>query len=496
MTKTRDLADIPNGITDADIASLSSNTVGFLQSGTGAVQRTAQAKLRDVVSVKDFGVVGDGVTDDTSAFIAACTYARSTKRPLDLSDCKIFLATQASSITSDDLTLIGSRAPLLAEVPVNWAAMGGDASQFSVIKAAMITLQGSIIFSTYNGPIFTGKTFSGRDFGVIGDASKASSSAFVQTTPTAYPGWSQAIEKLSDVFLGYFGSHGIRLRGGLEVVTVERLQIHFCGGRCLLVEQTGGVNSPIEYIKIRDSGFSYGLSCNVELLGVAKDILFDNCLLNSPGQLGRLVGTNVITNISSESQIPWPIRLTTADKALITGALNVTIQNCYAEECQGLVKFFLNSSGTSPYPFWKNIRLINNYHININNTWTWFTASFAAKIYDLVTEGNDSPVGSKYYFESAGGIGAEVAGSSNILIGEQDGLNAVTITSSLPQSKFLPKRQYDPTSGTLGTGSAGTYTYNVAADFQATPVNTAAPFALYLITANFQSTNFDELVLT
>ncbi len=45
--------------------------LGFLQSGTGATTRTIQNKLRDTVSVKDFGAVGDGVTDDTAAFTAA-----------------------------------------------------------------------------------------------------------------------------------------------------------------------------------------------------------------------------------------------------------------------------------------------------------------------------------------------------------------------------------------------------------------------------------------
>jgi hypothetical protein len=44
-----------------------SSLVGFKQAGTGAVERTAQDKMRESVSVKDFGAVGDGVTDDTAA---------------------------------------------------------------------------------------------------------------------------------------------------------------------------------------------------------------------------------------------------------------------------------------------------------------------------------------------------------------------------------------------------------------------------------------------
>lgn len=48
--------------------------VGHIATGTGAVATTAQAKLREqAISPEDFGAVGDGVTDDSAAFVSAAT---------------------------------------------------------------------------------------------------------------------------------------------------------------------------------------------------------------------------------------------------------------------------------------------------------------------------------------------------------------------------------------------------------------------------------------
>lgn len=68
------------GINGTGIATNASN-VTFDPAGAGAVPTTVQAKLRESVSVKDFGAVGDGATNDTAAFVAACAQTQDVFVP-------------------------------------------------------------------------------------------------------------------------------------------------------------------------------------------------------------------------------------------------------------------------------------------------------------------------------------------------------------------------------------------------------------------------------
>lgn len=53
--------------------------VGFQQAGTGPVARTLQDKAREWVTPYDFGAVGDGIADDTSAVQAFFNYIRDNR---------------------------------------------------------------------------------------------------------------------------------------------------------------------------------------------------------------------------------------------------------------------------------------------------------------------------------------------------------------------------------------------------------------------------------
>lgn len=90
-------AGVNAGLTPAaDLASSSSGKgaelVGFIQAGTGAVSRTVKAKVRDIVSVNDFGAIGDGVTSDQASIVAAVAHCYGAGAYLEWSE-GIYLTT-------------------------------------------------------------------------------------------------------------------------------------------------------------------------------------------------------------------------------------------------------------------------------------------------------------------------------------------------------------------------------------------------------------------
>lgn len=82
---------LENGTTGASISQ-------YLPAGTGAVATTVQSKLRESVSVKDFGAVGDGVTNDTAAILKAFTHASTQINPIVYFPAGTYAVTSSATV--------------------------------------------------------------------------------------------------------------------------------------------------------------------------------------------------------------------------------------------------------------------------------------------------------------------------------------------------------------------------------------------------------------
>lgn len=98
------------GINGTGIATNAAN-VQYDPAGTGAVSTTVQAKLRQYVSVKDFGAVGNGSTNDTTAIQNAINYLSAGGSLYFPAGIYLIYSTDANylslKIASSNITLFG-----------------------------------------------------------------------------------------------------------------------------------------------------------------------------------------------------------------------------------------------------------------------------------------------------------------------------------------------------------------------------------------------------
>jgi hypothetical protein len=91
---------------------LPADQVTYTAPGASAVERTAESKFSDVVSVKDYGAVGDGTADDSAAIQAAIDSFGASGGTLEFEAGKTYKCLSTLTVSTSNLTLNGNGATI------------------------------------------------------------------------------------------------------------------------------------------------------------------------------------------------------------------------------------------------------------------------------------------------------------------------------------------------------------------------------------------------
>lgn len=218
--------------------------VSYVRAETGAVVRNVRDRLRDLVSVKDFGATGDGTTTDTAFVQAAITaltsggtiyFPKGTYKcgALTVGNANITLLLDAGAVLS--FPTLGSGVKAITVNANNFAIEGGK-------------LQGpaaSVYIPNENGIHMIGTSTSVRKSGL----------------------------RLVDVEITQFGGHGIYAQF-VDNILLDSCKIHYCGySGASFLSCNHGVATKNQFLNITPGtvGNMYGITLTHDSTGYSSD---------------------------------------------------------------------------------------------------------------------------------------------------------------------------------------------------------------------------------
>ena len=273
------------------VVSTNASQVVYNPAGTGAVATTVQTKLRESVSVKDFGAVGDGVTDDTVAIQAAVNAADANRANEIHFPVGEYVITGTITLASG-IRLIGQ------------GAMGAQVAQ----GAVLVHKANSVDMLLWNGS--NPATARGVGGGIFnfqcvkfagysgGDAIK-----LLAISDSLRPG-----EFTVDNVLVWKGNGGLWSRGlyvdgtaantpgskGVRSIKMDKLRVSDCSVNNEYIYLNQAVHVVSEYLQL-DTGSGTG-TCGITIAADSDNIILNGLILNGNLIIGGSSAMNVVLN--------------------------------------------------------------------------------------------------------------------------------------------------------------------------------------------------------
>jgi hypothetical protein len=441
MTKPRDLATLGGG---------------FTQTGTGAIQRTVENKLKDTVSVKDFGAVGDGVADDTAAIQAALVASTNVYFPPGLYNVNTFTVTHNNFLdlaSGAIINVIAGQTLTLQDTPLPQIDRQLFTPTSNVLLAGEST--GQAIFAAWWGCSYTSTTATNKtailaainaafrgvtirlpagDINLQGDIQVTKPG--IKLTGTAggsswggygLPGTSLYFTSGSAGFILTGTQYAVGI-GVSDASCIENLELKTFAAVPTAIQFKG----PKYFKNLRIDGFK---TCGIECLdyGIGFDI--DNCVFvnigNNITDLGkaiRVAGNSTTTFSISNCKVSFCY-----NGFNIEAGLNYLISNCIIESCGS--QYLQVTGGTAG--FFVNCWLEDNGYSIIND----YLITVSGSAVDSVTFDNCRYIG-EYGSNKDMLVGGDITGTVRLL-------NCRSGTTSQYYARTIIER---PIQGCLGTG--------------------------------------------